>query len=132
MQPKWQEEAEQRRREEAAQKQMIKAKEEQKKLEEAIANKNSVLTKEVAKSKLRNYVSEILRYVMMIPSMEGNDMPLSAINDSIDNIVADLDINPEHYKEQSIQSDKALIFEHLDENGLSNHIVVKRLKTLAW
>jgi hypothetical protein len=71
-----------------------------------------------------------MRYVMMIPSKEGDEMPLSAINDSIDNIVADSDIKPEHYKEPSIASDKELILEDLEECGMTNRLVVKRLRNL--
>ena len=109
------------------QKQAIK---EQKLLEHTLQENAAIAADVAGKNKIRSYMSEMLRYTMMIPSDEGNQMPLAAINDTIDNIVSDYDIKPEHWKELSVQNDKMLIFEHLEENELSKHLVIKRLKGL--
>lgn len=102
----------------------------QQELEKTLSEQKKTASKDLAKTQLRNYINEILDYVLMIPSKEGNDMPLSAINDSINNILADSNIKSEHFEESSIQNDKKIILEHLDECGLSNHLVVKRLRSL--
>ncbi|MGZ3820119.1 MAG: hypothetical protein ACXVB6_05980 [Mucilaginibacter sp.] len=135
----WQfEKSQQKNKEIEEQKKLLKIQQEEQKkaiekqieMEKISLENSKKIAEEAAINKLRIYFSEILRYAMMIPSKEGNDMPLSAINDSIDNIVSDSDIKSEHYKISSIQNDKTIIFEHLDECGLSNHLVVKRLKGL--
>lgn len=102
----------------------------QKELEKNISEQNTAMAENVAKIALRNHINLISNHAMMIPSKEGNDMALSAINESINDILADSNIKSAYFKEASVQRDWGIIFEHLNQCGLSNHLVVKRLRSL--
>lgn len=98
-------------------------------LEKSLSEQNVSRCEDLGKMNLRHHVNEILSTVILLPGSEADTKTIfAAINDSINNVLTDPKIVPEYFLEPSIKNDKVIIFAHLEECGMTKHIVAKRLK----
>lgn len=101
----------------------------QQELENSLSEQNKVRSEDLGRRNLRHHVNEILSAVIRLPGTEEDTKAiLIAVNDSINNVLTDSKIVHAYFSEPPIKNDKEIIFAHLEECGMANHVIAKRLR----